>query len=52
MISHMWSLKHDTNELTYERETESHTQKIENKLKLMVTEGESDVCVCESLSCI
>ena len=30
--------------------SDSHTQKIENKLKLMVTEGESDVCVCESLS--
>ena len=25
MMSHMWNLKHDTNELTYERETDSQT---------------------------
>ena len=25
MISHMWNLKYDTNELIYERETDSQT---------------------------
>ena len=27
MISHMWNLKHDTNEITYETETDSQTQR-------------------------
>ena len=28
MISHMWNLKYDTNEHTYERETDSYTENI------------------------
>ena len=28
MTSHMWNLKYDTNEHTYERETDSYTENI------------------------